>query len=103
VGGMKSRRGPARAELGGAGRVGSAAICLANYLCRPGMHLRLALLIGLILVSAAASAQSLTGRVVDAVTQVTLPGANVAVLGPDGAVLGGAATDLDGAYRIDGL
>ena len=29
------------------------------------------------------SAQTLTGRVVDAVTQATLPGANVAVLGAD--------------------
>ncbi|MDX1420521.1 MAG: TonB-dependent receptor, partial [Rubricoccaceae bacterium] len=49
-----------------------------------------------------AGAQSLTGRVVDAVTQATLPGANVAVLGPDD-VVAGAATDAEGAYRIGGL
>ena len=50
-----------------------------------------------------ASAQTLTGRVVDAVTQATLPGANVAVLGADDALVGGAAADLDGAFAIDGL
>ena len=50
-----------------------------------------------------ASAQSLTGRVVDAVTQEALPGANVAVLGPDDAPVAGASSDLDGTYRIDGL
>ena len=52
--------------------------------------------------SAAAGAQSLTGRVVDAVTQETLPGANVAVLGADGAILAGAAADLDGEFVIGG-
>lgn len=58
-------------------------------------------LLGIALVLAtSASAQSLTGRVVDAVTQEGLPGANVAVLGVDDALLGGAATDLEGAYRI---
>jgi hypothetical protein len=60
------------------------------------------LLIGL-LFSVSASAQSLTGRVVDAVTQEALPGANVAVLGADGAVLGGAATALDGTYQVADL
>ena len=49
------------------------------------------------------SAQTLTGRVVDAVTQATLPGANVAVLGADDALIGGAAADLDGAFAIEGL
>ena len=49
------------------------------------------------------SAQTLTGRVVDAVTQATLPGANVAVLGDGDALLGGAAADVDGAFAIDGL
>ena len=47
------------------------------------------------------SAQTLTGRVVDAVTQATLPGANVAVLGDGDALLGGAAADVDGAFAID--
>ncbi|MEO1727462.1 MAG: TonB-dependent receptor [Bacteroidota bacterium] len=48
-------------------------------------------------------AQSLTGRVVDAVTQETLPGANVAVLGADGTLIGGAATNLDGAFEVEAL
>lgn len=48
-------------------------------------------------------AQGLTGRVVDAVTQEPLPGANVAVLGPGDAVIAGTAAGLDGAYRIDGI
>ncbi|MEM9664177.1 MAG: TonB-dependent receptor [Bacteroidota bacterium] len=50
-----------------------------------------------------AHAQSITGRVVDAVTQEALPGANVAVLGDDGALLAGTSTDLEGRYQIDGL
>ena len=50
-----------------------------------------------------AVAQGLTGRVVDAVTQEALPGANVAVLGPDEAVLGGAATEPDGSFRLAAL
>ncbi len=49
------------------------------------------------------AAQSITGRVVDAVTQETLPGANVAVLDASGEILAGAATDLDGRYSISGL
>ncbi|MEM0964355.1 MAG: carboxypeptidase regulatory-like domain-containing protein, partial [Bacteroidota bacterium] len=57
----------------------------------------------LLLLALPASGQSLTGRVVDAVTQEPLLGANVAVLGPDDALLAGAAVDLDGAFAIDGL
>ena len=67
------------------------------------MRSRLALVISLALFSTAAAAQGLTGRVVDAVTQEALPGANVAVLGPDDAVLGGTATDADGSFRLAAL
>lgn len=65
--------------------------------------MRLGVSLLFLLLTASASAQTLTGRVVDATTQEALPGANVAVLGPDGALLAGAATDLDGAYAIEGL
>ena len=64
---------------------------------------RLLLVTVLLALSASPYAQSLTGRVVDATTQESLPGANVAVLAPDGALIAGASADLDGAYRIDGL
>ena len=64
---------------------------------------RLLILVGFAVFSTVASAQSLTGRVVDAVTQESLPGANVVVLDADGTTLGGAATDADGTYRIIGL
>jgi hypothetical protein len=57
----------------------------------------------LLALSGTASAQSLTGRVVDAVTQQALPGANVVVLGADDALIQGGATGPDGAYHIDGL
>jgi hypothetical protein len=57
----------------------------------------------LLVAAPVASAQGLTGRVVDAVTQESLPGANVAVLGSDGAVQGGTATNPDGTYQISGL
>ncbi len=67
------------------------------------MPLRFSLFALLALLPAVAAAQRLDGRVVDAVTQATLPGANVAVLGPDGAVIGGAATDVDGAFSVAGL
>ena len=64
----------------------------------------LAALVGL---AASASAQTttgtITGRVVDAVTQATLPGANVAVLDAEGVVIAGAAADLEGAFAIGGL
>ncbi|MEL6614424.1 MAG: TonB-dependent receptor, partial [Bacteroidota bacterium] len=60
----------------------------------------LALAVGL---APEAVAQSITGRVVDAVTQETLPGANVAVLGADDSILAGAATDLDGRFSLSGL
>ena len=49
-----------------------------------------------------AAAQTLTGRVVDAVTQEALPGANVAIVDAGGALVAGAATDLDGRYAIEG-
>lgn len=65
--------------------------------------MRLGVSLLFLLLTASASAQTLTGRVVDATTQEALPGANVAVLGTDGALLAGAATDLDGAYAIEGL
>ena len=55
----------------------------------------------LMMIAPAAAAQSLTGRVVDAVTQEPLPGANVAVLAPDGSVIAGTATGLDGRYEIE--
>ncbi|MDX1531380.1 MAG: TonB-dependent receptor [Rhodothermales bacterium] len=67
------------------------------------MPRRLAVLLAAVSLSTGAAAQSLTGRVVDAVTQEPLPGANVVVLGPDGAALAGAATDAGGAYELDGL
>lgn len=50
-----------------------------------------------------ASAQTITGRVVDVLTQETLPGANVAVLGADGAIIAGGAADASGAFEIGGL
>ena len=50
-----------------------------------------------------ATAQGLTGRIVDSITQEPLPGANVAILSPDGSVLAGTASDLDGSYQIDGI
>ena len=61
------------------------------------------LLLVLLTLAVPASAQTLTGRVVDATTQEGLPGANVAILGSGGELVAGAATDLDGAYRLDDL
>lgn len=53
------------------------------------------------LVTPGASAQrALAGRVTDAATGEPLPGANVAVLGPDGAVVGGTATNTEGQFAL---
>jgi hypothetical protein len=61
-------------------------------------------LLGVMVVcSELAAAQTITGRVVDAVTQEPLPSASVAVLGEGGALLGGAATNLDGEFELVGL
>ena len=57
----------------------------------------------LVFTAAAPAAQTLTGRVVDAVTQEPLPGANIAVFGADDALIAGAATELDGSYTLDGV
>lgn len=65
--------------------------------------MRLALLLLAALAAPIAAAQSITGRVVDAVTQATLPGASVAVLGADDAVIGGAAATVDGTFSVAGL
>ena len=67
--------------------------------------LRRALLLGCLAVVSAelAAAQTITGRVVDAVTQEPLPSASVAVLGEDGGLLGGAATTLEGEFELAGL
>ncbi|MEM7787893.1 MAG: TonB-dependent receptor [Bacteroidota bacterium] len=64
---------------------------------------RLGAAFGLTLLALPASGQALTGRVVDAVTQEPLPGANVAVLGEGDALLGGTAADVEGAFAIDDL
>ncbi|MDT0631936.1 TonB-dependent receptor [Rubrivirga litoralis] len=64
---------------------------------------RASALLALVVASAPLSAQSVTGRVVDAVTQETLPSATVAVLGPGDALVTGAATDADGAFTVSGL
>ncbi|MEO0558611.1 MAG: TonB-dependent receptor [Bacteroidota bacterium] len=65
---------------------------------------RVALLVGLSFLSVElAMAQTITGQVVDAVTQEPLPSASVAVLGDDGSLLGGAATDFDGNFEVTGL
>jgi hypothetical protein len=71
----------------------------------PSRSLPLAVVLAVVVLTAgsAASAQGVTGRVVDAVTQETLPGANVSVLGDGDALLGGAATALDGEFAIEGL
>ena len=50
-----------------------------------------------------AAAQTITGRVVDAITQEPLPGASVAVLGEGEALLGGTATNFDGEFELTGL
>ncbi|GAB5534009.1 MAG: TonB-dependent receptor [Rubricoccaceae bacterium] len=60
-------------------------------------------LLGLVFSFELAAAQTITGRVVDAVTQEPLPSASVAVLGDDGGLLGGAATTLDGDFELVGL
>lgn len=57
----------------------------------------------LALAAAPAWGQAITGRVVDAVTQEPLPGASVAVLGPDDAPMAGAAAGADGAFSVGGL
>ena len=54
----------------------------------------------LLFASAAHAQRALSGTVMDAATGETLPGANVAVLGPDGAVVGGTATGLDGRFTV---
>ena len=54
----------------------------------------------LLFASAAHAQRALSGTVTDAATGETLPGANVAVLGPDGAVVGGTATGLDGRFTV---
>ncbi|OZC04122.1 DUF5686 family protein [Rubricoccus marinus] len=67
---------------------------------------RLAVLVLLASLGSASGAQTLLkGRVTDAETGESLPGANVALLDRDGAVIGGAATNLDGdfALRVDAL
>ena len=71
---------------------------LVSYVVRLG-----ALAGALLLTAPSGQSQSVTGRVVDAVTQEALSGASVAVLGPDDALSGGAAADLDGRFAIDGL
>ncbi|MEM6785811.1 MAG: carboxypeptidase regulatory-like domain-containing protein, partial [Bacteroidota bacterium] len=48
-------------------------------------------------------AQTITGRVLDAVTLEGLPGANVAVLNADETLLTGTATDAEGRFSIDDL
>ena len=54
----------------------------------------------LLLASAAHAQRALSGTVTDAATGETLPGATVSVLGPDGAVVGGTATGLDGRFAV---
>ena len=53
--------------------------------------------------SAFAQTGTVTGRVVDAVTQQTLPGASVLVPGRDSLLAGQGVTDLDGQFSIGGL
>ena len=53
--------------------------------------------------SALAQTGTVTGRVVDAATQQTLPGASVLIPGQDSLPAGRAVTDLDGQFSIGGL
>ena len=69
----------------------------------PVLSLRVLGLAGLALASAWASAQTVTGRVVDAVTQEPLPSATVAVLSAGDSLLAGAATDVDGRFELADL
>ena len=62
---------------------------------------RLGAVLGLLSLAVPASGQALTGRVVDAVTQEPLPGANVAVLGEGDTLLAGAAAGTDGRFALD--
>lgn len=49
----------------------------------------------------AQSTQTIRGRIVDEVTQTSLPGVNVSVISTDKIM--GAATDVDGFYRIENI
>ena len=72
----------------------------------PSSSLRALGLFGLAIASPwapAALAQTVTGRVVDAVTQEPLPSATVAALAAGDSLLAGAATDLDGRFELAGL
>lgn len=61
----------------------------------------IAVLLGLLFVALPAQAQrAIAGSVADAESGEVLPGANIALLGPDGAVVGGTSTNRDGQFTL---
>ena len=63
-------------------------------------RLRLAAPLVPLALSSLAHGQVVEGEVFDAETGETLAGANVALLGPDGAVVGGTSTNADGRFSL---
>ena len=70
-----------------------------NALSTSGLFLAVILLTPLLARAQGVTTATLRGEVID-VEGEALPGANVVVLGPDGAVLGGAAAAAGGAWGV---